>query len=94
MAHGNFKVSRSLAFLILAILYALAQPWYHPRRSSTHGAKEEKEETNLKSTEPFDPYAADHLRRDRGACDRFFHPQYDRLRRRNQNAKLPKALIY
>lgn len=94
MAHGNFKVSRSLAFLILAILYALAQPWYHPRRSSTHGAKEEKEETNLKSTEPFDPYAADHLRRNRRDRDRLLHPQFGRLTRRNQNAKLSKALIY
>ncbi len=63
------------------------------RRSLNHGEEEEKEETGLKTTEPLDPYAADHLRRNRGDRDRILHPQFGRMRRRKQSAKLFKAQI-
>lgn len=82
-------VSHRLVLLTPAILYAITPPWYHPRRSSNHGEKEEeKEDTGPETTGPLDPYAADHLRRNRGDRDRILHPQPGRVRRRQRSLTL------
>ena len=63
------------------------------RRSSNHGKEEEKEENGLETTDPLDPWAADRLRHNRRHRYCILPPQYGRVRREKQSAKLFTALI-